>query len=529
LDAREAFAFVQEVKDYAIYMIDPEGRVLTWNAGARAIKGYGAEEIVGKHFSCFFTEADRTEGRPQRLLLRAAAEGRVEDEGWRVRKDGTRFWANAVLTAVHGPEGHLQGFVKVTRDLTTQRHAEEKLRESEERMRLLVESVNDYAILLLDAAGRISTWNSGAERFTGYSADEVIGKHFSILYTPEAIASGHPEHELATAIEQDRYEEEGWRVGKGGKRFWASVVIRAIRDTHTGALRGFAKVTRDLTERRRMEEQAHLAAEQAVKEWLRAEEAQTALQQRDEFISVAAHELRTPLTALVLKLQGVSRALKKTEHDDDVVRPDITRRLDSAFRQTKRLTDLVERLLDVSLIVQGKLVLTLERTNFTDVVQHVVDDFREPALQAGSDLRFPPSGDIIGVWDIARIEQVVANLLSNAIKYGNASPIDVAATATDTGARLVVTDHGIGIAPEDVERIFSRFERAASSRHYSGLGLGLHITKSIVEAHSGTIAVSSELGHGTTFTLDLPIPPSSPTGQPGEGGDAAGAGASPRS
>ncbi len=503
--AGEALAFVREVKDYAIYMIDPEGKILTWNQGAHAIKGYEPEEIIGESFERFFTPEDRAQGRPRQILAKAAEEGRIEDLTWRVRKDGSRFWADVVITAVHDEAGQLRGFVKVTRDLTERRAAEAQLRQSEERLRLLVESVKDYAIFMLDPEGRVTTWNSGAEGIKGYRADEIIGKHFSIFYPREALDAHHPEHELELATRNGRYEEEGWRLRKDGTRFWANVVITAIRDPDTGLLRGFAKVTRDLTERRRMEEAARAAEAQIGQERRRAEEARGELLLRDEFISIAAHELRTPLSALMLKLQSVGQGMRKAgEKMDPGVSARLAERLEGGLRQIERLSELVERLLDVSHIVQGKLAMILEPTNLAEIAGRVVEDFREPALQAGCELRFQAQADVTGMWDKARLEQVVVNLLSNAIKYGAGKPVEVAVEAIDGGARLVVVDHGIGVEPEDLERIFTRFERAAPLRHYGGMGLGLYITRSIVEAHGGTIRVASRPGEATTFMADLP-------------------------
>jgi PAS domain S-box-containing protein len=306
LSGAESFSVVEELKDYAVFMLDSEGHVVTWNEGARLIKGYTAGEIIGRSFACFYTPEDLARGKPSKLLEKAKIEGRVEDEGWRVRKDGTRFWADVVITALHDSSGNVRGFLKVTRDLTDRRGAQELLHQSEERFRLLVESVKDYAIFMLGVDGKITTWNSGAEHITGYRAEEAIEKHFSIFYPAEGIDEGRPELELEIAASVGRYEEEGWRVRKDGQRYWASVVLTAIHDPVTNNLRGFAKVTRDLTERRRMELEARAAEEQAATERARLVEAQNALRLRDEFVSVAAHELRTPLSALQLKLDGIS-------------------------------------------------------------------------------------------------------------------------------------------------------------------------------------------------------------------------------
>jgi PAS domain S-box-containing protein len=260
---------VTSVQDYAIFALDPDGYILSWNAGAERFKGYSADEIVGKHFSIFYPPEKIAEDFPSYELREAARAGRFEDEGWRVRKDGSRFWANVVITALRDPDGRLLGYAKVTRDLTQRRAAEEALRLSEERFRLLVQSVKDYAIFMLDPSGHVATWNEGAARIKGYAADEIIGKHFSIFYPAEKQAEHFPEYELEVAAREGRFEDEGWRVRKDGSHFWANVVLTALRDPE-GRLVGFGKVTRDLTERRAGEQRAiedarRVAAEEAAR------------------------------------------------------------------------------------------------------------------------------------------------------------------------------------------------------------------------------------------------------------------------
>ena len=260
---------VASVQDYAIFALDPKGFILSWNAGAERFKGYTADEIIGKHFSIFYPPEKVAERFPDYELREAARTGRFEDEGWRVRKDGSRFWANVVITALRDPAGRLLGYAKVTRDLTQRRAAEDALRLSEERFRLLVQSVKDYAIFMLDPTGHVATWNDGAQRIKGYTEDEIVGKHFSIFYPPEKQAEHFPEYELKVAAREGRFEDEGWRVRKDGSRFWANVVITALRNPE-GRLVGFGKVTRDLTERRASQDRAiedaqRVAAEEAAR------------------------------------------------------------------------------------------------------------------------------------------------------------------------------------------------------------------------------------------------------------------------
>ena len=248
-------ALVEQIEDYAMFVLDLDGRVMSWNRGAQKIKGYAAHEIIGKHFSKFYPEQDLASGKPQRELEQALQSGHVEDEGWRIRADGSRFWAFVSITLLRDASGAPRGFGKVTRDLTERRNAQEALRGSEERFRSLVEGVVDYAIYMLDANGCVATWNTGAEKIKGYSSHDIIGRDFSLFFTPEDRAAGRPQRELAIAKNEGRFEEEGWRVRADGSRFWASIVVRALRD-RTGELLGFTKVTRDLTARRLAEDTA---------------------------------------------------------------------------------------------------------------------------------------------------------------------------------------------------------------------------------------------------------------------------------
>lgn len=477
---------LDSVRDYAIFLLDTEGRIETWSAGAQAIKGYTADEIVGRSLETFYTEADRRAGRPRQLLRIAAETGRVEDEGWRVRKDGTRFWADVVITALRDEAGRLVGFGKVTRDLSERRAQDEQLRASEERFRLLVQSVKEYAIFMLDPQGRVATWNEGAQRIKGYTEAEILGSHVSRFYLPEDAVSGKADVELGTAEREGVFEEEGWRVRKDGSRFWANVVLTAIRDEN-GQLLGFAKVTRDLTERRHFEE-----------ERLRLAQAEEAVRLRDEFLSIASHELRTPLTALQLQLEDM-RARFGGNSDR------LAQRIDRAARSGERLVQLTDTLLDVSRIATGRMELQKERTDLGEAVRDVVERLSHAAANAHCELRVEGDGALVGVWDRLRIEQVVMNLLSNSLKFGAGAPVTMALAREDDCAVLRVCDGGPGIPPTDLQRIFGRFERAAPVRHFGGFGLGLYVTQQIVAAHGGSVEASNRSEGGACFTVRLPL------------------------
>jgi PAS domain S-box-containing protein len=408
-----------------------------------------------------------------------------------VRKDGTLFWANVVITTIRNESGVLVGFAKLTRDLTERRQAEEQLRQSEARLRLLIGSIRDYAIFMLDPDGRVATWNRGAEDINGYRPDEIIGRHFSIFYPPAEVASGKCERELAIAATAGRFEEEDWRLRKDGSRFWAGVVISAIRDEQQTLL-GYAKITRDLTERRQLEEERLLLAQ-----------TEEAVRLRDEFLSIASHELKTPLTSLQLQLSGMQRAFRKQPPDPSSL-PRLTQRIDVLDREVERIVKLVDDLLDVSRAASGHLHLDLEQVNLAGVVRQVAERFEPDLLRAGCALTLTLDDSVEGRWDRLRLDQVVSNFLTNAIKYGPGQPITIDVSLRDGAARLAVRDRGIGIERADQARIFDRFTRAVPVVNYGG-GLGLWIVRVIVEALGGSIAVVSEPGQGAEFTALLPL------------------------
>ena len=321
------------VIDYALYLISPEGRIVSWNAGARRLKGYEEEEIIGREFAEFFTLEDRQRRLPQLALVTAAKTGRFESEGWRVRKDGSRFWALAIVDAIRDENDQLLGFVKITRDITERREAQQRLLESEAHFRHLVDGVVDYAIFHLDPNGVITTWNTGAQRIKGYSADEIIGSHLSRLYTEEDRVAGAAQKALETAAREGRYEAEGWRVRKDGTLFWASVVLDAIRNDE-GALIGFAKITRDITER--MKAQRKLAE---VQEQLAASQKMDAIGQLTGGI---AHDFNNLLMVVLGNLETLQRGAQQSNN------PNLLRAVRNAMRGAQRAASLTQRLLAFS-------------------------------------------------------------------------------------------------------------------------------------------------------------------------------------
>jgi PAS domain S-box-containing protein len=496
---------VEGVTDYAIFMLDPQGQVLTWNTGATRIKGYQADEIIGQHFSKFYPPEALNRHLPEHELQVAAAEGRFEDEGWRVRKDGTRFWANVIITALRDNTGELRGFAKFTRDLTQRREHEESLRQSEERFRLLVEGVSDYAIFMLDANGYIMTWNSGAERIKGYQADEIIGQHFSKFYPSDVVETGWPEHELEVAAAKGRFEDEGWRIRKDGSKFWANITITALRD-ESGRLRGFAKLTRDLSERKRVEA---LEADGAQRdEMLEAERsarmaAQRAARIKDEFLATLSHELRTPLNSIlgwthVLRIQGTPKP------------EDFQRGMEVIERNTRAQAQLIEDLLDLSRIMSGRIRLDVQQLAIAEVVQGAIESVEPTAQTKGVRLESildPRGGTVSG--DPGRLQQIFWNLLSNAIKFTpKGGKVQALLQRIDSHIEFSVSDTGIGIPASFLPYVFDRFSQkdTSTTRSHGGLGLGLAISKQLVELHGGSLrAKSPGEGQGATFIVHLPL------------------------
>ena len=484
---------VAGISDYAIYMLDPQGYVTSWNAGAQRFKGYVEHEILQQHFSRFYTPEDRATGLPAQALKQALEQGKFEAEGWRVRKDGSRFWAHVVIDPIYDEHGTLLGYAKITRDVTERRKAEEALRESEQRFRLLVQGVTDYAIYMLSPEGVVTNWNVGAERIKGYSYNEIVGQHFSRFYTDEDRLAGVPVRALGTAAEAGRYESEGWRVRKDGTRFWAHVVVDAVRDEE-GELLGFAKITRDLTEKKQ--------AAEAL------EKAQAALFQAQKMESIGqltggiAHDFNNLLSVLASGLEVLSM---HRQHGSDA------KTLDSMRRAIDRGATLTQQLLAFA----RQQPLQPETRN----VNRLITGFESVLRRAGnSSILFEVRLDPMvrnTVIDAARFESALLNLVVNArdampdggrieIATANATLADDEVDGLPAGeyVRLAVTDTGTGMDPETVARAFEPFY--TTKEVGKGTGLGLSQVYGFIKQSGGEVSIRSRQGEGTTIAIYLP-------------------------
>ena len=495
---------VEAVTDYAIYMLDPSGTVTSWNAGAQRFKGYTPQEIIGQNFARFYTEEDRAQGLPARALATAAREGKFEAEGWRVRKDGTRFWAHIVIDPIRSAAGELTGYAKVTRDLTERKAAEEALRQSEQQFRLLVQGVTDYAIYMLDPEGIVTNWNSGAQRIKGYAPEEIIGQHFSRFYTPEDRARDEPARALETAAREGRFEYEGWRLRKDGTRFWSHVIMDAIRDS-AGTLLGFAKITRDVTERK--------AAQEALD---RAREALFQSQKMDavgQLTGGVAHDFNNLLMAVL----GSLELLRKRLPDD----PAQLRLLDNAILGAKRGATLTQRMLAFARRQQ----LDAQPLDLGQLV-HGMTDLLASSLGADTEIRIEiPAGLGEVIADENQLELALLNLCVNARDaMTGGGHIVIAAHEQDIEARhasslppgryvcLSVTDTGTGMDAATLARATEPFFTTKGVG--KGTGLGLSMVHGMAEQMNGRLFLKSKPGVGTTVEIWLPAAGASPERKP---------------
>ncbi len=486
---------VEAVTDYAIYMLDASGIVTTWNPGAQRFKGYAANEIIGQHFSRFYTEEDRKTGLPSRALETAEREGKFEAEGWRVRKDGSRFWAYVVIDPIRDRAGQIIGFAKITRDLTERKAAEQVLHRSEEQFRLLVQGVSDYAIYLLDLEGNITSWNLGAQRIKGYFANEIIGQHFSRFYTDEDRAAGLPQVALETVRKQGRFEKEAWRVRKDGSRFWAHVIIDPIRDDEGNAI-GYAKITRDITERRKAEEELQKAREFTL-------QAQK-LEAIGQLTGGIAHDFNNLLMAVL----GSLELLRKRLPDD----PKSIALLENAAQGAQRGTTLTKRMLAFARNYEMKKE-AIDIPTLVHGMKELVERSMGPSFNI--EIRFPLSLNPVEA-DANQLELALLNLSLNARDaMADGGDIILAAREENISAghrsglkagryiRLSVTDTGEGM---DQETLLKATEPFFTTKGVGkGTGLGLSMVHGFAEQSGGRFILHSQKGAGTTAELLLPI------------------------
>jgi PAS domain S-box-containing protein len=483
---------VEAITDYAIYMLDPDGTVTSWNPGAKRFKGYDESEIIGENFSRFYTEEDRKSGLPQRALETAKREGKFEQEGWRVRKDGTKFWAYVVIDPIRDGAGRLVGYAKITRDLTERRKAEANLRENQQQFRLLVQGVTDYAIYLLSPEGYVSSWNPGAQRIKGYAPEEIIGQHFSRFYTEEDRQAGLPQQTIAIATREGRFEREGWRLRKDGTKFFANVVVDAIHNPD-GSLLGFAKITRDITERTK--------AERAL------EEAREALLQSQKMEAIGhltggiAHDFNN----LLMAIQGSLELLRRRLPSDD---PRVTQLIDNAFQGAQRGAALTQRMLAFARRQELKLV----PLDVHDVVQRMANLLQSslgPSVRI--ETHFPLELPRINA-DANQLELALLNLAINgrdAMPKGGTVTISATKRTDVPGLKagdylcVSVTDTGTGMDEETLKRAMEPFFTTKGVG--KGTGLGLPMVHGMAEQSGGTLLLKSRPGRGTSAELCLPV------------------------
>lgn len=495
---------IDAVVDYAIYMIDPDGIITSWNAGAKRFKGYEEAEILGQHFSRFYTPEDRKAGLPQRALDTAINEGRFEGEGWRVRKDGTHFWSHVVIDPIFDPAGKLLGFAKITRDLTDRKMAEETLKQSEQQFRLLVQSVTDYAIYMLAPDGRLTNWNPGAQRIKGYRPEEVIGQHFSIFYTPEDREAGEPQRTLDIATREGRFENKAWRVRKDGTRFFAHVVVDPIWGD-TGTLLGFAKITRDITE----VTQAQQALEQTREALFQAQK----MQAIGQLTGGIAHDFNNLLTVILGNLEIV----RKRAADD----PRITRLLDNATQGALRGVSLTQRMLAFA----RRQELKTEPVEIPTLVQGITGLLRSSLGPSVSiETRFAPELEPV-MADVNQLELAVLNLATNArdampdggkllISARMEEVCDQTKLSLAAGRYvcLSVTDTGEGM--DDATLALAMDPFFTTKGVGKGTGLGLSMVHGFTEQLGGRFILKSQQDAGTTAELWLPVAVAGSTTEP---------------
>ena len=490
--------------NFSIIATDEKGIIQLFNVGAERMLGYAAADLVNQITPAHISD-------PQEVIARAVVLSRelsttitpgfealvfkamrgIEDiyELTYIRKDGSRFPAIVSVTALRDADSKIIGYLLIGTDNSARKQVEEQLRWTEESFRLMVESVTDCAIVMLDPEGRVVSWNGGAQRIKGYSAEEIVGQHFSRFYPREDIDRGTPQRDLDVVTAKGRFEAEGWRVRKDGSTFWANVVFTAIRD-QGGNLRGFAKLTRDLTERRQVE--AEMTDAKSV-----AEKANLA---NSDFLSDMSHELRTSLNAIL----GFAQLM---ESDSPLPTPSQKESIAKILQAGWYLLELTNGILDLAMIESGRLSWSLDPMSLTEVMLECQTAIEPQAQKSGIRITFPQVDSPCFIQaDRTRVKQVLVNLLSNAIKYnrvGGSVVVECSASAPQR-IRVSVTDTGAGLSPEKLAQLFRPFSRVGQETGADACtGISLIVTKRLVELMGGAIGVESTVGEGSVFWIEL--------------------------
>jgi PAS domain S-box-containing protein len=527
-DSEERFRLlIDSLQDYSVFPLSVDGRVSNWNLGAERLKGFSTQEALGLHISRFFPDEENAENVPERILRRAAAEGRAEYEGWLLRKDGSQFWGTVILGAMRDQDGRLRGFSNIARDLTERKKAEkaraflseagealtgslEYERTLQEVARLAVHSMADWCVVAVQGIKGLAVVSAA---HMDRSREPRMRELLRVLSEGELRLSrgiGHvvrtgqsdlcPDTLEAAWVRRALGVDTPQRLTELGARSYMCVPLKARGDTF-GAL-VFVSVTSgygpvDLALAEELARRAGLAVDNARL----FRKAQEALRARDEFLSMASHDLRSPLTSLRLQLQAVRRDMQGGEPRSN---EKLSVRVESMVRQTDRMLRMMDALLDITQMTAGRLDLKRQKLDLVELVRGSVATLDEELRQSGVEIRVHADGPVEGSWDRLRIEQVIDNLLSNAVKYGKGRPVDLTVSSDGHMAKLVIRDQGVGIAPEDQGRLFERFERVRLDRDVTGYGVGLWIVRRVVDAHAGSITVESKLGEGSSFIVQLP-------------------------
>jgi len=484
---------VESITDYAICMLDPQGRVSSWNAGAQRFKCYAAAEIVGAHFSRFYTDEDRAQGLPARALATALDEGKFEGEGWRVRRDGSRFWAHVVIDTIRGEQGELLGYAEITRDLSERRAADEALKRTQEQFRLLVQGVTDYAIYMLDTEGRVSSWNAGAQRIKGYREDEVLGQHFGRFYREEDRAAGLPQRALRRAEAEGRFEGEGWRVRRDGGHFWAHVVIDPIRDD-AGRILGFAKITRDVTDQRAAQHDLERARESLFQS--------QKLDALGQLTGGVAHDFNNLLMVILSSLEMIRRRVGGD--------PQVAGLIDNAMRGARRGASLTQRMLSFARRQELKPAAV-----DVPALLHGMSELLRRSLGPGITIALPAPRAMSRVRvDANQLELALLNLAVNArdaMPRGGVIGFEVAEMEgpeppkpmPGPWVRIGVADQGEGMDEATLARATEPFFTTKGVG--KGTGLGLSMVHGLATQSGGQFQLRSAPGQGTTAALWLPV------------------------